>query len=195
MHCKCWWFSSSYVWFYFNWYAPRLYALNKYSFGYSFCLGLVILLGCGAHFTEYKVRVASHFAVTALYYSWIVIYIMKNGGRYPSNKFNYKKNGISADILEEQVQNLRILFWIWSKNDHEIKYLERKSSPIHFQSILMKSEKENLQKNQNQTKMRIQNIRWKIIIIKSARRSSGPGKRLDLCRWRPNSSVSRLFIM
>jgi hypothetical protein len=76
MHCKCWWFSSSYVWFYFNWYAPRLYALNKYSFGYSFCLGLVILLGCGAHFTEYKVRVASHFAVTALYYSWIVIYII-----------------------------------------------------------------------------------------------------------------------
>jgi hypothetical protein len=46
----------------------------------------------------------------------------------------------------------------------------------------MKSEKENLQKNQNQTKMRIQNIRWKIIFIKSARRTPGPGKRLDLCR-------------
>jgi hypothetical protein len=72
---------------------------------------------------------------------------MKNGGKYPSNKFNNtKKNWISADIFEEQVQNLRILFWIWSKNDHEIKYLEQKSSPVHFQSILMKSEKENLQK-------------------------------------------------
>ena len=39
---------------------------------------------------------------------------------------------------------LCILFWIGSKNDHEIKFLERKSSPIHFQSILLKSEKEIL---------------------------------------------------
>jgi hypothetical protein len=76
---------------------------------------------------------------------------MKNGGKYPSNKFNNNNNNNNNKInfgryTWRTSTNLWIPFWIGSKNDHEIKYLEQKSSPIHFQSILLKSVKENIKK-------------------------------------------------
>ena len=70
---------------------------------------------------------------------------MKNGVKYPSNKFNYKKIEFRPIYLKNKYK-FADSFLNLIENDHEIKYLERKSSPIHFQSILMKSEKENLQK-------------------------------------------------
>ena len=70
---------------------------------------------------------------------------MKNGVKYPSNKFNYKKIEFRPIYLKNKYK-FADSFLNLIENDHEIKYLERKSSPIHFQSILMKSAKENLQK-------------------------------------------------
>ena len=71
---------------------------------------------------------------------------MKNGGKYPSNKFNNTKKIEFRPIYLKNKYKFADSFLNLIENDHEIKYLERKSSPIHFQSILLKSVKENIKK-------------------------------------------------
>ena len=102
---------------------------------------------------KYKVRGAIHFAVTDHYFKfrgWISFEKCLFNKEW---KVNFRRIPLKSwkktefqPIYLKMSTNLRISFWIWSKNYHQIKYLERKCSPIHLQSIFLISAKENFKK-------------------------------------------------